>query len=163
MYIFITHMKIFFLLFFFILISSCSINKVVNNHGTISIDNLQKSLIVNKTNKNDIIKILGPPSTVSTFNENTWIYIERKKTNSSIFKLGKKNLEKNNVLIVSLDKYGVLNRKEFYDLNNMNDLKFSNEMTENNYDKNSFVYSLLTSLREKINSPIKKKQRTRSN
>ena len=150
-------MKKIIILFIFLFISNCSTNKVVNNHGTNSIDMLQKDLIINKTNKNDILEILGPPSTKSSFDENTWIYIEIKKTNSSIFKLGKRNLEKNNVLIVSLNNYGILNKKSFYDLNNMNDLDFSKEMTENNYDKNSFVYSLLTSLREKINSPVKKK------
>tara|TARA_B100000941_G_C28425838_1_gene511418 strand:+ start:413 stop:889 length:477 start_codon:yes stop_codon:yes gene_type:complete len=156
-------MKKIIILFIFLFISNCSTNKVVNNHGTNSIDMLQKDLIINKTNKNDILEILGPPSTKSSFDENTWIYIEIKKTNSSIFKLGKRNLEKNNVLIVSLNNYGILNKKSFYDLNNMNDLDFSKEMTENNYDKNSFVYSLLTSLREKINSPVKKKQRSRIN
>ena len=152
-----------FIILLFIIISNCSTNKVIKNHGAVSIDVLEKNLIVNKSNKNDIIDLLGPPSTKSTFDENIWIYIERKKTNSSILKLGKRNLEKNNVLIVSLDKYGMLNKKNLLNLNDMNELEFSKKMTENNYDKNSFVYSLLTSLREKINSPIKKKQRTRSN
>ena len=43
---------------------------------------------MNKSNTNDLINILGPPSTKSSFDNNVWIYIERKKTNSSIFKLG---------------------------------------------------------------------------
>ena len=62
-----------------IFITSCSTNKVVSNHGISFIDIKSKQLVENKSNKNDIIQILGPPSIKSEFDENIWIYIERKK------------------------------------------------------------------------------------
>jgi outer membrane protein assembly factor BamE (lipoprotein component of BamABCDE complex) len=39
---------------------------------------------INKTNKNDIMKILGNPSTKSKFDNDVWIYIERKQTQSKL-------------------------------------------------------------------------------
>ena len=115
-------------------------------------------MLIDKSNKNDIYELLGPPSIKSVFDNNTWIYIERKKESTSIFKLGKKKLKKNNVLVVEIDKKGLLKKKTFYDLNNMNDLDFDKSLTQSGYQKNSYVYSVLTSLRQKINSPIKRKK-----
>ena len=96
------------LIIIFILISSCSTNKVVKNHGTSFIKNKSKDLVVNKSNKNDVLEILGPPSTKSSFDDNIWVYIETKKTSTSIFKLGKRNTEKNNILILQLDDLGLI-------------------------------------------------------
>ena len=98
-------MKYIFLLFL-ILLSSCSGNKVSKNHGVLSLEDKTNKIVLNKSNKNDILNILGPPSTISTFDENTWIY-RNKKTNQSIFKLVKK-LSKNNVLILKIDQRGLL-------------------------------------------------------
>ena len=148
----------FLLIIIFIITSSCSSNKVVNSHGVLSLEKKSKKIILNISNSNDIIEILGPPSTKSSFNDNTWIYIERKKTNQSIFKLGKKRIERNNVLVVQLDNKGILKQKDFYNLNKMNKVKFTKEITEKGYSKDTFVYSLLTSLREKINAPAKRKK-----
>ena len=112
----------------------------------------------NKTNQNDLIKILGPPSTKSTFNNKIWIYLERKEISTSILKLGKKKLEKNNVLVVKMDDNGILLKKDLFDINKMNNLNFSENITTSGYQKDSYVYNLLTSLRDKINSPIKRKR-----
>ena len=147
------------LIILFILISSCSTNKVVKNHGNSFIKSKSGELFINKSNKNDVLELLGPPSTKSSFNENLWIYIETKKTSTSIFKLGKRSTAKNNILIVQLDDLGLVKSKEFYDLEKMNDLQFSEKITSSAYQKDSFVYNLLTSLRNKINSPI---ERTKS-
>ena len=149
----------FLLIIIFIITSSCSSNKVVNSHGVLSLEKKSKKIILNISNSNDIIEILGPPSTKSSFNDNTWIYIERKKTNQSIFKLGKKRIERNNVLVVQLDNKGILKQKDFYNLNKMNKVKFTKEITEKGYSKDTFVYSLLTSLREKINAPVRKRNK----
>ena len=92
-----------------------------------------------------------------------WIYIERKKVNQSIFKLGKKRIEKNNVLVVTLSNKGILKNKSFYKLNDMNDLEFNKKITQNVYQNNDFVYNFLTSLREKINSPTKKRRKDKKN
>tara|TARA_Y100000816_G_C26100408_1_gene583020 strand:+ start:2467 stop:2934 length:468 start_codon:yes stop_codon:yes gene_type:complete len=148
-----------YLVFLFIFIISCGSNKVVNVHGISQIDIKSDKLQEKKSNTNDILEILGPPSVKSAFNDNVWIYIERKETRKSVFKLGKKKLIKNNVLVVSIDDKGILNKKNLFDLNNMNDLEFSENITTSGYSKNSYVYSLLRSLRDKINSPIKRQQR----
>ena len=144
------------LILFFTL--SCSLNKVKNNHGVLSLENKISKIIINKSNTNDIINIFGPPSTKSTFDNNLWIYIERKKVNRSIFKLGNKKIVKNNVAILEIDNKGILKKKEIYDLNKMNKYKFSENTTQSSYEKNSYIYGVLTSLREKINAPAKRKK-----
>ena len=144
------------LLLFFTL--SCSLNKVKNNHGVLSLETKINKIKINKTNKNDIIKIFGPPSTKSTFDNNVWIYIERKKSNRTIFALGTKKTVKNNVAVLEIDNKGLLKSKKIYDVNKMNKYKFSENTTQNNYEKNSYIYGVLTSLREKINAPAKRKK-----
>ena len=141
-----------------LLFTSCSTNKVVKLHGTSLLDIKSKKLYINKTNQNDLIKILGPPSTKSSFDNKIWIYLERREVSTSVLKLGKKKLEKNNVLVVKLDDNGVLLKKDLFDITKMNNLNFSENMTRSGYQKDSYVYNLLTSLREKINSPIKRKR-----
>ena len=144
------------LLLFFTL--SCSLNKVKNNHGILSLETKINKIKINKSNKNDIINILGPPSTKSTFDNNLWIYIERKKTSRSIFTFGSKKTVKNNVAVLEIDNKGLLKSKKIYDVNKMNKYKFSENTTQNNYEKNSYIYGVLTSLREKINAPAKRKK-----
>ena len=114
----------------------------------------KKKLIINETNKNDIIKILGPPSVESKFDNELLFFIERKLSNTSTFKLSRQIIITNNVLIVELDKYGILTKKDFYDLKKMNKINFSKTETDVNYSKNSFVYDFLSSMRQKINDPL---------
>ena len=118
----------------------------------------QNNLIVNSSNKNDIINILGPPSTSGTFDKDLWIYIERNTSSSKLFKLGKKKLLTNNVLVLELNNRGVLVNKEFFNKDNMNRIKFSEDYTEMSHLKKSFVYDFLSSLRQKINDPLGKKK-----
>tara|TARA_B100000242_G_C42925590_1_gene429210 strand:+ start:345 stop:806 length:462 start_codon:yes stop_codon:yes gene_type:complete len=146
-----------FLLVALILISSCATNKVISNHGVSFIDLKSKELIENQSNKNDIIKILGPPSLKSEFDENIWIYIERKKSSTSIFRLGNRKTVKNNALIIKIKSDGLLKEKTLVNLDNMNELKFSKDKTLSSYSKDSYMYNVLTSLREKINSPTKRR------
>ena len=128
-------------------------------HGVSFLEKKQEDLIVKNSNKNDIIKILGPPSTNSTFDKDLWIYIERKTSSSKITKLGKKKLLVNNVLILELDNKGILTTKIFLDKDQMQDIKFSKELTGLSFSNKSFVRSLLSSVREKINDPLGKKRR----
>ena len=146
-------------LLMFLFTLSCSLNKVKNNHGVVSLKDKFDKIIVNTSNRNDIINILGPPSTKSTFDNNVWIYIERKKTNSSIFKLGNQKFVKNNVVVLEINNKGLLHKKELYDLNSMNKYDFTEKKTTKSYDKDSYIYSVLSSLREKIDAP--KKRRTK--
>ncbi len=148
----------FLLLLVLIFTLSCSLNKVKNNHGVLSLESKVNKIIINKSNKNDIISIFGPPSTKSTFDNNVWIYIERKKSNRSIFALGSKKIIKNNVAVLEINKMGILEKKSIYDLNNMNKYKFSKNTTGTKYEKNSYIYGVLTSFREKINAPTKRKK-----
>ncbi len=141
----------------FILISSCTTDKVIKTHGNNLINVANDKLIINKTNQNDILNFLGPPSSKSGFDENIWIYIETKKRSTTLFKLGSRKLVKNNVLVVELNNNGILKKKDFYNIDNMNEMKFNEAITETEYDKNSYVYGVLRSLRDKINSPIKRK------
>ena len=150
-------MKLLFIIAF-IFILSCSTNKVKNNHGVLSLNNKFNKIVVEKSNSNDILNLLGPPSTKSSFDINIWIYIERKKTNQSIFKLGKQKIEKNNVLILELNSKGILAKKKLYNLDDMNDYKFVEKTTQKDFSKNSFVYGVLSSLREKINAPVRKRK-----
>jgi outer membrane protein assembly factor BamE (lipoprotein component of BamABCDE complex) len=142
----------------FIFILSCSTNKVKNNHGVLSLNNKFNKIVVEKSNSNDILNLLGPPSTKSSFDNNIWIYIERKKTNQSIFKLGKQKIEKNNVLVLELDNKGILAKKKLYNLDDMNDYKFVEKATQKDFSQNSFVYGVLSSLRDKINAPVRKRK-----
>jgi len=147
------------LLFILIFILSCTTNKVVKHHGVHFLDKKHKKLEINSSNKNDIIKLLGEPSTKSTFDNDVWIYIERKISTGSIFKLGKEKLITNNVLVVEIDDLGLLADIKFYDKNTMNDIKFVSSSTESAYKKRSFVYDFLSSMRQKINEPMKKKKK----
>ena len=153
-------MKFIIYLFLFISISSCSFNKVVNHHGVHFLEKKQQKLILSNSNKNDIVTLLGPPSTKSTFDNDIWIYIERKKQESSIFRKKDKFLV-NNVLIIEIDNKGILVKKDFFDINNLNNYKFNEDKTEITYSKKSFVYDFLSSLRQKIDAPIKKKKNKR--
>ena len=119
----------------------------------------QAKLITQKANKNDIQLILGPPSTKSTFDSDIWIYIEREITNEKLFKLGKEKLLTNNVLVLEISPQGQLINKQFYDMNDMNEIKLSSLKTENKYGKKSFVYDFLSSMRQKINDPLGKRKK----
>ena len=149
-------MKILLLLLFFITLS-CSTNKVSDNHGFISLQAKFEKIKVNESNKNDILKIIGPPSSVSSFDKNKWFYIQRNKTNQSLFKLGIKKIDKNNILILNFNSKGILNNKRILNLDNMNDVKLVKEITEKNFKKNDTMYKIFSSLREKINAPAKKR------
>ena len=122
------------------------------------LDIKEKKLIINQSNKNDLLKILGPPSTKSTFDNDMFIYIERKTSSSNIRKLGKKVLLLNNVLIVEIDDRGILISKKFLNKENINNMDFSKDITGMNYSKRSFVYGFLSSMRQKINDPLGKKR-----
>ena len=124
-----------------------------------NLEEKQAKLIIQKTNKNDIQQILGPPSTKSTFDSDIWIYIEREITNERLIKLGKEKLLTNNVLILEISTQGQLMNKQFYDMNDMNEIKLSSLKTENKYGKKSFVYDFLSSMRQKINDPLGKRKK----
>ena len=146
------------LILIYIFLASCSLNKVVHHHGVHNLEKKQANLKINYTNKNDIIQLIGPPSTKSTFDNDIFIYIERKTSSSKLTKLGKKKLIKNDVLILEIDNAGILLSKKFYNKNDMNKINFDEDITGINYSKRSFIYNFLNSVRQKIDDPLGKKR-----
>ena len=142
----------------FLFLASCSLNKVIHHHGVHNLEKKQTKLKINFTNKNDILKLIGPPSTKSTFDNDIYIYIERKTSGTKLTRLGKKKLVKNNVLILEIDNNGILLSKKFYDKNDMNNLNFDKSETNIEYQKRSFIYNFLSSVRQKIDDPLGKKR-----
>ena len=146
------------LLLSIIFLSSCSLNKVIQHHGIHNLEQKHQKLKIEYSNKNDIIKLIGPPSTQSVFDSEVFIYIERKTSSSKLLKLGKKELIRNDVLILELNNKGILISKNFYNKNDMKQLAFNNEITGINYSKKSFIYNFLSSVRQKIDDPLGKKR-----
>ena len=151
--------KLFILFIISLFISACTLKKVEKHHGVHFLNKKQEKLTVNQSNKNDILELLGSPSTKSTFDNDLWIYIERKTDNSSLTKFGSERIIVNNVLLLEINNMGLLEKKKFLDLNDMKKLKFSEQTTENQYKKNTFVYDFLSSMRQKINDPLGKRKR----
>ena len=142
--------NIYLLGFILFVIIGCQRNEVIKTHGISYLDKREKLIIVNKTNKNDAITILGQPATKGMVDDNLWIYIERTRTRGKLFKLGRNYIKKNNVLVLDFDKYGILKKKEFYDKENMKKIKFTKKITENEVRKENFIYSFLSSIRTKM-------------
>ena len=146
---------IFCLLVNFIFFTGCQRNEVLKTHGIAYLEKREKLIVINQSNKNDAVKFLGQPATRGMTDDNLWIYIERTKTRGKLLKLGRSYLKKNNVLILEFNKYGVLNKKEFYDKENMKKINFAKAITENDVRKENFIYSFLSSIRQKME--VKKK------
>ena len=146
--------KILYIILFSLIVANCSFKKVVKHHGVPFLEKKQTSLIVNETNKNDIRKILGNPSTTSKFDNDIWIYIERKQTQSELKNLGRMKIYKNDVLVLEIDDYGILKKKEFFNKDDMEDIKVVEATTEAGFERNSFIYDFMSSMRQKINDPL---------
>src|SRR6056300_772844 len=148
--------KILYIFFIILVTTSCSVKPINKYHGVAFLEKKQKELLINKSNKNDIIKILGSPSTQSILEDDLWIYIENRKSKSSILKLGKEIVLTNNVLVLEIDKKGILKSKKFFNIDDQNDYSFNESVTAKS-DKDSFVYGVISSLRQKIDSPKRNK------
>ena len=149
--------KVLYIILISFIVSNCSFKPVIKHHGVPFLEKKQSELIVNKSNKNDIRKILGAPSTTSKFNNDVWIYIERKQTQSKLINLGKMKILKNHILVLEINNYGVLKKKDFYNKDDMEELKIVKATTENEFKKNTFIYDFMSSMRQKINDPLGKR------
>jgi len=145
-------MKIKLLLILFVpfIITACQNNEVLKTHGIAYLDKREKLISINQSNKNDVVKILGQPSTKGMENNNLWIYIERTYTKATAFKLGKNHLKKNNVLVLEFNKYGILEKKEFYNKDKMKKIEFVEAVTENELRKENFITGFLSSIKQKM-------------
>ena len=144
--------KIIYLCFILIFITNCQRNAVVKTHGISYLEKREKLIFVNKSNKNDVVNIFGQPSTKGMTNDNMWIYIERTMTRGTLLKFGRNYIQKNNVLVLDFDKYGILKKKEFYNKEKMKKISFAKDITENELRKENFIYSFLSSVRQKMMS-----------
>ena len=151
--------KLFILLLIALFFSACALKKVTKHHGVHFLNKKQEKLTINKSNKNDILLLLGHPSSKSTFDNDLWIYIERKTDNTSLTKFGSERIIVNNVLLLEINNMGLLEKKEFFNLSNMNDIQFTKITTKNQYSKKTFLYDFLSSMRQKINDPLGKRKK----
>ena len=142
--------NIYLLLIILLFITACQRNEIVKTHGIAYLEKREKLIIVNKSNKNDTIDVLGQPSTKGMTDENLWIYIERTNSRGKILKLGKDYTKKNNVLVLEFDKYGILAKKEFYNKEKMNKVRFDKDITLNEIRKENFIEGFLSSVRQKM-------------
>ena len=115
---------LFIILCAFIILSSCQIQEPLKTHGIIFLENRSNKLIINKSNKNDVIRIIGQPQIKNNTEDTSWIYIERILTKGKYHKLGKHVLKENNVLVLNFDKYGVLKSKKFLNKNDVSSVLF---------------------------------------
>ena len=153
--------KILYIIFLYFILSNCSFKPVVKHHGVPFLEKKQLELTINKSNKNDIRKILGNPSTTSKFDNDVWIYIERKQTQSKLKNLGRMKIFKNDVLVLEIDSYGILKKKEFYNKEDMENIKIVEATTEAGFKRNSFIYDFMSSMRQKINDPLGQRAKKR--
>ena len=150
--------KILYIILISIIVANCSLDKVVYHHGVHNLEKKQLKLKVNITNTNDTAQIIGPPSTKSSFDNDVYIYIERKTSSAKLSKIGKKKLIVNNVLVLEFNNKGILQSKKFYDKVAMKNINFEKEITNPDYTKRSFVYNFLSTFRQKIDDPLGKKR-----
>ena len=146
--------KILYIILISFVVANCSFKPVVDHHGVPFLEKKQKLLKVNISNKNDIKKVLGAPSTKSKFENDVWIYIERKQTQSELKNLGRMKIFKNDILVLEIDNYGILKNKKFYNKDDMKNIEMSKATTEAGFKKNSFIYDFMSSMRQKINDPL---------
>jgi len=147
------------IIFLFLFTLNCSNNKVSKIHGYRLIENKYEKVELSKNNKNDVRKLIGPPSSISKFDNNKWFYIEREKTNQSIVKLGIEKIKKNNVLILQFSDLGILEKKEILKIDDMNEVSLVKKVTEKQFKQDNFLYNIFSSVREKLNAPTKSKKK----
>tara|TARA_Y100000590_G_scaffold394273_1_gene473305 strand:+ start:18179 stop:18589 length:411 start_codon:yes stop_codon:yes gene_type:complete len=133
----------------------CQRNPLVKTHGISYLEKREKLVVINESNKNDVIKVFGQPATKGMIDDNLWIYVERTLTRGKVLKLGRNYLDKNNVLVLEFNKLGILTEKKFYDKENMENVKFAKTITENELKKENFIYSFLSSIRQKMGTKKK--------
>ena len=153
--------KLLYIILLSFIVSNCSLKPVVKHHGVPSLEKKKEIIYENITNKNEILSILGPPSTTSKFDNDVWIYIERRQTQSKLSRLGKMKISKNDILILEIDDNGLLKKKDFYNKDSMEDIKILTATTEAGFRKNSYIYEFLSSMRQKMDDPLGQRAKRR--
>ena len=144
------HKTILYIIFFSFFLNNCQLKEPKKNHGINFLENREKVLIIDKSNKNDVIKLIGNPHTISIKEDNTWIYFERTISRGKLVRLGQNVLKKNNILELKFDRYGVLKNKKFYDKSDMKKVRYSKKITKNDVKQKSFLGKFLSSVKQKM-------------
>jgi outer membrane protein assembly factor BamE (lipoprotein component of BamABCDE complex) len=137
-----------------IALNNCKINPVLNHHGVHYLDKKNKKIKIEINNKNDVKKILGPPSSIDKLNNEIWLYLEKKTTVSNLRSLGREKLLVNNVLLLEFNDRGILIKKNFYNKDDMNELSFNKNTTNQIFQNKQLLSNILETLRKKINDPL---------
>ncbi len=119
---------------------------------------LKKEKLI-KLKKTSTIIVKNNKFRIKIFDNELWIYIERKTSSMPIYRLGKTKTVVNNVLVLEINNMGLLAKKDFLNIDNMNEINFTDKITLNNYKKKSFVYDFLSSMRQRINDPLGKRRK----
>ena len=146
--------KKFSIFFLTLILTSCTLNKVDNVHGVTNLKNKITLIKTDKTNKNDIIRIFGPIPVIDK-KENRWAYFEVRETKT---KYGKKDVYVNDYIEIYFDKYGIVKKYDFFNLKNMNNIKFAKEKTKSLGVKDTFTKNILSSTRQRMENARKKFQ-----
>ena len=154
--------KVTFFLILYLLLNNCNLNKITKSHGIQYLEKKQNEVFLNQ-NKNEIRSILGPPSTVSTFDENTWFYLEKEISGTKVTKLGKTELNKNNILVLKFDNRGILVEKDFFDKNDLREIEFEKNTTTTDINKRSVIGQFLYGIKQKIDDPLGLKRKGLNN
>ena len=135
-------LKIIFTILFFQL-NSCGL-KVVENHGQIYGKNLDlDELQIGKTTKNEIVELLGSPSTTSNFdNEQSWIYISS-EFKKFVFLDGSNTDQK--ILILSFNQ-NTLNNKELLLKDDINNIEHEETVTDSKGKNMNWIKEFFTNL-----------------
>ena len=140
------------LVIFLLILLGCKLQDPNKSHGIVFLENRANKLVLNKSNKNDVIRIIGYPHIKDKKKDNNWIYLERVLSKGKFHKLGQHELKENNILVLNFDKYGILKLKKITNKEEINKIKFSEKKTENNLSRESFVQSVLQSVKQKMYS-----------
>ena len=135
-------LKMIFAILFFQL-NSCGL-KVVENHGQIYEKNINfKELQVGKTTKNEIVELLGSPSTTSNFDdEQSWIYISS-EFKKFVFLDGSNTDQK--ILILSFNQ-NTLKNKELLSKNDINNIEYEETLTDSRGKKVNWIKDFFSNL-----------------
>lgn len=145
-------MKLAVFLIIFLTQISCSLKKIDYVHGVPNLKNKTSLIKLNNSNKNDVIKFLGPSLIVNN-PENKWAYMEVRQTRNNF---GKKHIYLNDYTEIYFDKYGVVKKINFYDLKLLKNIKFTEEKTEVLAINETMLKNILSSTRKRIENKMNK-------
>ena len=142
--------NVFFTIFLIFLLENCQLKEPIKIHGISYLENRYSLLEINKSNSNDVLKILGNPHSVSIENVKRWFYIERSIVKGKYYKLGKNVLKENNIIVLEFNQLGILTFKDILTKEEMNKVSYAKDKTKNPIDRTSFVNDFLQSLKKKM-------------